>query len=124
MGVEYDIVSDKAHEGYELGKGSWCELPEALRATNPVTAVVALMRQDSWDDAWPNALATDVAREIVAFAEAHPDWRVIDDCSSDIWVCTDEDRAKYVAECRSLDGDDYEDEEPFLYRKVGSRYRE
>lgn len=121
MGVEYDLISDVTREGYELGKGPWAWLvPQFLRASpNPIAAITRLLVDDQFEPAY----AAEVAREVVAFINAHPDWRIIDDCSSDITVMTDEERARTLSEelAEGL-GDGVEEGFP-IYRKVGSRYR-
>lgn len=126
MGVEYDLISDSAREGYELGKGWWggSEFEKALRSNDPVGEVTAHMIEDGFEPLY----AAEVAREITAFASAHPDWRVINDCSSDISVMTDTQRDETLAEERAdeialgYDPDDLVDDLP-IYKKVGSRYR-
>jgi hypothetical protein len=122
MGVEYDLISDATREGYELGKGPWYELPEALRSSDPEAAIIKLLITDGYNFDLP--YATEVAREVVAFAVAHPDWRIIDDCSSDISVMTDEERAETLAEeiAEGLIADEKDDVLP-IYRRVGTRYR-
>jgi hypothetical protein len=112
MGVEYYLVSDSAKVGYELGKYMH-ETRDALREPDPVAAIVRFMMEASpLDDL---AYATKIAAEIVAFAKAHPDWRMTDDCSSDIAVMTDADREEDRREFP-------EDADWPVYRQVGSRY--
>jgi hypothetical protein len=120
MGVEYYLVSDSEKVGYELGKYMH-ETRDALKEADPVAAIMRFMME-----APPlNDLeyAARIATEVVAFAKAYPDWRMIDDCSSDIAVMTDETRAELRAEDVSIgeDPDEFEDDFP-TYRQVGSRY--
>lgn len=119
MGIEYDLISDATREGYELGKGPWDdELIEALRASDPAVALKAyLVEETLWERTSPGYL-DEIVPEIIAFAKAHPDWRVINDASSDISVVDDEWRAQLVSE-----GEDPDDPDFPMYRKVGSRYR-
>jgi hypothetical protein len=121
MGVEYDLISDVTREGYELGKGPWADLPQALRSSDPTDAIITLLVADRFELPY----ATEVARDVVAFAVAHPDWRIIDDCSSDISVMTDEERAETLAEeiAEGLIADEKDDVFP-IYRRVGTRYRQ
>lgn len=116
MGTEYDLISDKARVGYQLGKGPWSDLTAALRSPDPVSAIIALMHDAGFED---GAYCAEVCGEVTQFAEAHPDWRVIDEYSSDILVMTDEERAEEEA-----DEDFGEDEDFPIYKLVGSRYRE
>lgn len=109
MGVEYDLISDSAREGYELGKGPWADLERILRNSSwPANEITSLLVGDKFDFAY----AAVVAREIVAFADAHPDWRIIDDCSSDISVVPDADDEELFSDC------DFP-----VYKRVGTRYR-
>jgi len=120
MGVEYYLVSDSAKVGYELGKYMH-ETRDALREPDPVAAIVRFMMEaPPLDDL---AYATKIAAEVVAFVKAHPDWRMTDDCSSDIAVLTDEARAELRVEDVAMgeDPDEFEDDFP-TYRQVGSRY--
>ncbi len=117
MPVEYDLISDVAREGYELGSGVWYEdaFIKALRSTDPVGEVFAFLVEE--DDYEPE-YARKVASEIAAFAAAHPDWRVV----SEQWdgaVVDGEWMAVLVDE-----GSDPMDTGYPLYRKVGSRYRQ
>lgn len=127
MGIEYDLVSDLAREGYELGKGPWEdeEFAEALRSDKPLANVVWwLMTPENahaglgWGP-FTKEYAQDIAVEIVHFVSTHPDWRVINDASSDIWVCTDEEREEERAAFGDEDGPDFP-----RYKKVGSRFRD
>ena len=51
MGVEYDLISDATREGYELGKGPWYELPEALRSSDPLDIRTSEARLQAWREA-------------------------------------------------------------------------
>src|SRR5271163_4118131 len=121
MGIEYSIISDATREGYVLGKGPWPELPPILRAANPLGYIVALMNDSGFDN---EAYCAEIAKEVVAFAVTHSDWRLIDDCSEDINVLTDEDAARHRAEYIEMGDDPEEIEKDFpIYKQVGTRYR-
>ena len=119
MGVEYDLVSDSAREGYELGKGPWGmdEFAEALRSSDPVAAIVALLADE--EEGFSPEYAREIAEEIAAFARAHPDWRVINDAQSDIYVADETEEREMLEE-----GEDPNDPICPVYRRVGTRYRE
>lgn len=119
MSVEYDIVSDASREGYELGKGPWWEegFAEACRSADPAGAVRAFLVANGWNNL---DYVAEISREIAVFVAAHPDWRVVDDCTSDVYVVSDQE----VEEMREEDavlGLTVVDSD--AYRKVGSRYR-
>ena len=127
MGVEYDLISDSAREGYELGKGPWGmdEFPDALRTADPIAALVLLFAEE--ERGFTPEYAKEIAKEIVAFATAHPDWRVVNDHGGwDGSVMSDEEiaeeRAEAIAEGEDLP--DVNDPDFPVYRRVGSRYRE
>lgn len=121
MGIEYSLISDEKRVGYDLGKGPWPELPPILRASDPLGHIVALMNDSGFDN---EAYCAEIAREVVAFASAHPDWRLIDDCSDDINVLTDEQAAELRAEDIEMGDDPDEIEKDFpRYKQVGTRYR-
>ena len=123
MGICYDLVSDQDRVGYELGKGPYGdpEFTDALRAANPVTAVTEyLVAEGTGGLGWGPIgrwYAAQIAADVVAFAKAHPDWRVVNDAQWDGDVVDDEERARIVDE-----GRDENDPLAPLYQRVGSRF--
>jgi hypothetical protein len=118
MGIEYDLISDTTKEGYELGKGPWGgdDFEQLLKSASLKDIAAFLVEHK-----YPPDYSDVIAREVVEFAAAHPDWRIIDDCSCEIWVATDELRAEAIADLEL--GEDIDDPDFPIYRKVGSRYR-
>jgi hypothetical protein len=123
MGILYDLVSDFAREGYELGKGPWGDdFVEALRSSTPIDSVTTFLTREGaeggmgWGPISPERAAA-IAREVVDFAAAHADWRVINDTSSEIVVADEEEWRRLVDE-----GYDPTDKVTPIYRQVGSRF--
>lgn len=119
MGVEYDLVSDTSREGYELGKGPW-STEEFLQALHNVdaNAISDLMLKEGWSEIH-RGYCERVAADVIAFVSVYPDWRLIDDGSSDITVVDVDEWCELVDQ-----GCDPDDSEFTLYRRVGSRYRQ
>lgn len=115
MGIEYDLISDSARVGYELGKGP-CgdeEFSELLKSGNVEDLERFIAEEES---GFPADYIRDIVVKIVEFAAKYKDWRVINDCSSDISVVSNEQKAEIL--------ESFGDDPSFpLYERVGSRYR-
>lgn len=120
MGVEYYVVCDDDRTGYELGKGSWSLFYEIkpFQCAADLRAAFELLIEKDQD--FPGledrrAYLREICEEVVAYCEQRA-WRVrfVNDCGDETVV--DPERFEdYVA--RGL-GDGY------LFRRVGTRYRE
>lgn len=117
MSVEYDLISDSAREGYELGQGPWAQdaFAKALRSADPVGEVFSFLVEDHYEPQY----AKRVAGEIAAFVVAHPDWRVVDDCGGWDGSVVSNGRLAILVD----EGCDPMDPNFPLYLRVGSRYR-
>lgn len=116
MGICYDIVSDAAGEGLELGKGPWSEAVEALRSVDPVGEITALLVEAHEE---PN-VARGVAQRVAAFAAANPDWRILNDHQDDCILVVDD----VEAERADLAREGFDPSEWRIYRRVGPVYEE
>jgi hypothetical protein len=119
VGVEYDIISDSARVGYELGKGPWGDFDFADFVRVGDASKIAAFLINEYRGLWESEYCGEIANAVVAFAAAHPDWRIVNDCSCDITVADDEEWQRLVEE----EGENPYDADFPIYKQVGSRYR-
>ena len=118
MDVTYNLVSDSAHVGYDLGKGAWWmdRFVEALRSVDPIVALAAFL---VFEEGFSPGYARAVAASLTYFAVKHPDWRIIHDGSSDIYLADEVEEQEM-----SDEGQDPDDPDCLVYRKIGTVYPE
>lgn len=87
MSIEYDLVSDTANEGYELGSGPWHtqEFADAVQGPDPYTALKAFLLKANLHVSFKEEDAERLAAAIAAFVSMHHDWRIHYNHDDDLW---------------------------------------